>query len=153
VLIGAADGGDDEDPGLLRMIKTAPGTVSLASMLAEAGKLTAISSFGLPEDLFGDVAPRVLKEWRDQAMTESPSHLREHPPTCRWHCWRRCCSAAGTVAYENSRRQPAGRIRRPPSASVQKECPGHLRIFARCPIWLPKPRDTVGKDGDGEWPA
>jgi hypothetical protein len=24
------------------------------------------------------VAPRVLKEWRDQAMTESPSHLRDH---------------------------------------------------------------------------
>ena len=77
-LIGTGDDGEDEDPDLLRMIKAAPGPVSLASMLAETGKLTAIGSFGLPEDLFRDVAPRVLKEWRDQAMTESPSHLRDH---------------------------------------------------------------------------
>jgi hypothetical protein len=94
-LAGDGDGVDDDDPDLLRMIKAAPETVSLASVLAEIDKLTAIGSFGLPEDLFRDVAPRVLKEWRDQAMTESPSHLRDHPPTCRWRCWRRCCSAAG----------------------------------------------------------
>ena len=79
-LIGAGTGDDvdDQDPDLLRMIKAAPGPVSLASLMAETGKLTAIGSFGLPEDLFRDVAPRVLKEWRDQAMTESPSHLRDH---------------------------------------------------------------------------
>jgi TnpA family transposase len=76
--VGTGDDVDDEDPDLLRMIKAAPGPVSLASLMAEAGKLTAIGSFGLPEDLFRDVAPRVLKEWRDQAMTESPSHLRDH---------------------------------------------------------------------------
>jgi TnpA family transposase len=76
-LIGAGTG-DDEDPDLLRMIKAAPGPVSLASLLAETGKLTAIGAFDLPGDLFRDVAPRVLKEWRDQAMTESPSHLRDH---------------------------------------------------------------------------
>ena len=75
---GTSDDVEDEDPDLLRMIKAAPGPVSLASLLAEAGKLTAIGSFGLPEDLFRDVAPRVLKEWRDQAMTESPRHLRDH---------------------------------------------------------------------------
>jgi hypothetical protein len=79
-LIGTGDDGGDDDPDLLRMIKAAPGTVSLASMLAEIDKLTAIGSFGVPEGLFRDVAPRVLKEWRDQAMTESPSHLRDHPP-------------------------------------------------------------------------
>jgi TnpA family transposase len=78
-LVGTGDDVDDEDPDLLRMIKAAPGPVSLASMLTEIGKLTAIGSFGLPEGLFRDVAPRVLKEWRDQAMTESPSHLRDHP--------------------------------------------------------------------------
>jgi Domain of unknown function (DUF4158) len=78
-LVGTGDGVDDEDPDLLRMIKAAPGPVSLASMLTEIDKLTAIGSFSLPEGLFRDVAPRVLKEWRDQAMTESPSHLRDHP--------------------------------------------------------------------------
>ena len=79
-LMGTGDDGEDDDPDLLRMIKAAPGPVSLASMLAEIDKLTAIGSFGLPDGLFRDVVPRVLKEWRDQAMTELPSHLREHPP-------------------------------------------------------------------------
>lgn len=36
---GAGDDAGDEDPDLLRMIKAAPGPVSLASLLAEAGKL------------------------------------------------------------------------------------------------------------------
>ena len=48
-LVSAEDGVDDEDPDLLRMIKAAPGPVSLASMLTEIDKLTAIGSFGLPE--------------------------------------------------------------------------------------------------------
>ena len=77
--VGTGDAVDDEDPDLLRMIKAAPGPVSLASMLTEIDKLTAIGYFSLPEGLFRDVAPRVLKEWRNQAMTESPSHLRDHP--------------------------------------------------------------------------
>lgn len=68
-LIGTGGDGEDDDPDLLRMIKAAPGQVSLASMLTEMDKLTAIGSFGLPEGLFRDIAPRLLKEWRDQAMT------------------------------------------------------------------------------------
>ena len=78
-LIGVGDGlGEDEDPDLLRMIKSSPGAVSLSTMLAEIGTLAAIASFSLPGGLFADVAP-VLKEWRDQAMIESPSHVRDHP--------------------------------------------------------------------------
>ena len=85
-LIGVGDDrGQDEEPGLLRKIKSSPGAsspgaVSLATMLGEIGKLTAIVSFGLPGGLFADVAPRVVREWRDQAITESPSHTRSHPP-------------------------------------------------------------------------
>jgi TnpA family transposase len=78
-LVSAGGGADDGDPDLLRTIKSAPGPVSLASMLTETVKLAAIGSFELPEGLFRDVAPRVLKEWRDQALTESPSHMRDHP--------------------------------------------------------------------------
>ena len=94
---GAAENVEQvEEPDLLRQIKAAPGAVSLASMHAEVDKLAVIASFALPQDLFADVAPRVLREWRDQAMTESPSHLREHPPTLQiallaalLHCRRR----------------------------------------------------------------
>jgi hypothetical protein len=49
-------------------------------MLAEIDKLEAVRSFRLPANLFGDVAPKVVREWRDQAMVESPSHMREHSP-------------------------------------------------------------------------
>lgn len=67
-----------DDPDLLRIIKAAPGPVSLASRVTEIDKPTAIGSFGLPEGLFQDVAPRVLKEWRDQVMAEPPGHARDH---------------------------------------------------------------------------
>jgi len=80
-LAGAGeDPGDDAEPDLLRRIKSSPGAVSLSTMLAETEKLTALASFGLPSGLFADVSPAALKEWRDQAMIESPSHLCSHPP-------------------------------------------------------------------------
>jgi TnpA family transposase len=80
-LIGVGDDlEEDEEPDLLRNIKSSPGAVSLSTMLTEIEKLTGITAFELPGNLFADVAPRVLKEWRDQAMTESPSHTRSHPP-------------------------------------------------------------------------
>ncbi len=84
-LIGAGDVPEDEGeaPDLLRMIKSSPGGVSLSTMLAEIGKLKAITAFGLPGNLFAGIAPLVLKEWRDQAMTESPSHTRGHPVELR----------------------------------------------------------------------
>ncbi len=65
------------------MTKSSPGGVSLSTMLAEIGKLKAITAFGLPGNLFAGIAPLVLKEWRDQAMTESPSHTRGHPVELR----------------------------------------------------------------------
>jgi hypothetical protein len=71
--------GDHDDSALLRSVKATTGDVSLKSMLAEIDKLEAVRSFRLPPTLFRDVAPKVVKEWRDQAIVESPSHIREHP--------------------------------------------------------------------------
>jgi hypothetical protein len=74
-LIRVGDVPEDEDgePDLLRTIKSSPGGVSLSMMLAEIGKLETkghrrVRAAGQP---VRDIAP-VLKEWRDQAMTESP---------------------------------------------------------------------------------
>ena len=71
---------DDGEPDLLALIKEECGNVSLASMLKEISRLEAVRSIGLPEGLFADVTPRVLAGWKAQAMVESPSHLRDHPP-------------------------------------------------------------------------
>ena len=61
------------------MIKSAPGNVSLESMLTEIGKLDAVRAVELPDGLFADVAPKVVAGWRARAAVEAPSHLRDHP--------------------------------------------------------------------------
>jgi TnpA family transposase len=72
-----ADGDEDLDgESVLALIKAMPGNISLESMLREIDKLTAIRAIGLPENLFADVAPKVLASWRARAAVESPSHLR-----------------------------------------------------------------------------
>ncbi|MBB5967910.1 hypothetical protein ACFOSO_35815 [Planomonospora venezuelensis] len=61
------------------MIKSAPGNVSLESMMTEIRKLAAARSIELPPGLFADVAPKVLAAWRARAAVEAPSHMRTHP--------------------------------------------------------------------------
>ncbi|MBB5780752.1 hypothetical protein [Nonomuraea jabiensis] len=51
--------GTDED-GLLAFIKSAPGNVSLESMMTEIRKLAAVRAIDLPTGVFADVAPEVL---------------------------------------------------------------------------------------------
>src|SRR3954452_20492470 len=84
LVAGSVD--DDEDAGeesVLALVKAAPGSVSLDSMLTEIRKLRAVRAIGLPAGLFGDVGPRVLAGWRSRAAVESPSHLRDHPAELR----------------------------------------------------------------------
>lgn len=73
-----ADPEVDEDPSLLRWIKSSGGDVSLKTMLDEVAKLEAIRAFGLPTNLFRDVTAKVVAEWVHLALIESPSHLRRH---------------------------------------------------------------------------
>ncbi len=61
-----------------------PGEVSLNSMLAEIDKLNAVRFVGIPSGVVDDVAPAVIKRWRNRAAVESPSHLRTHPDELRW---------------------------------------------------------------------
>ncbi|MET9064090.1 hypothetical protein [Streptosporangium sandarakinum] len=70
---------DDTDSDLLALIRSAPGNVSLESMMTEIRKLAAVRSIELPPELFADVAPKVLAAWRVRAAVEAPSHMRTHP--------------------------------------------------------------------------
>nr|WP_240197625.1 hypothetical protein [Nonomuraea lactucae] len=76
---GEAPADEDDDFDLLAFIKSAPGNVSLESMMTEIRKLTAVRSIELPPGLFADVAPKVLAAWRARAAVEAPSHMRTHP--------------------------------------------------------------------------
>ncbi len=76
---GGTPAGEDDDFDLLAFIKSAPGNVSLESMMTEIRKLAAVRSIELPPGLFADVAPKVLAAWRARAAVEAPSHMRTHP--------------------------------------------------------------------------
>jgi hypothetical protein len=41
--------------------------------------LTVQAQMGVPDEVFADIAPNIVKNWRARAAVESPSHLREHP--------------------------------------------------------------------------
>ena len=89
---GDEDGTGDGDDGALfgaaevtgtdvfAAIRDEPGNVSVKTIGQEAFKLGAIRAVGLPDDLFADVAPKVLAGWRARVAAEAPSHLRSHPP-------------------------------------------------------------------------
>ena len=81
-LVDLVAGVDDDDlrgmDSLLGLVKSAPGNVSLDSMLAEVAKLEELRRFALPANLFVDVNARIVDGWRSQAMVEAPSHLRRH---------------------------------------------------------------------------
>jgi hypothetical protein len=92
----AADPGDEEDADtgeagtlfgaaevtrvdVFAAIRDEPGNVSVKTIGQEAFKLGAIRAVGLPDDLFADVAPKVLAGWRTRVAAEAPSHLRSYP--------------------------------------------------------------------------
>jgi TnpA family transposase len=96
LIVRAADPGDEDAAGpgengtlfdaaevtgadVFAAIRDEPGNVSVKTIGQEAFKLSTIRSVGLPDDLFADVAPRVLAGWRARAAAQAPSHLRAHP--------------------------------------------------------------------------
>ena len=76
--VEGVEDGVGEFSTVLGSIKSAPGNVSLESMMTEISKLQAVRAVGLPVGLFADVAPKVLDGWRARAAVEAPSHLRRH---------------------------------------------------------------------------
>ena len=65
-------------------LKTDPGPVGLGSFLTEIEKLKRIRTVGLPPDLFAGISPKLIKTYRHRAATETPYHLRQHPPAIRY---------------------------------------------------------------------
>jgi len=65
-------------------LKTDPGPVGLGSFLTEIEKLKRIRTVGLPPDLLAGISPKLIKTYRHRAATETPYHLRQHPPAIRY---------------------------------------------------------------------
>lgn len=65
-------------------LKTDPGPVGLETFLTEIEKLKRIHNVGLPSELFKGISPKLIKTYRHRASTETPYHLRQHPPAIRY---------------------------------------------------------------------
>jgi TnpA family transposase len=72
---GELEGGS----AVLAAIRSDPGNVSLNTMLTEIAKLEAVREIGVPDGVFAEIGPKIVKSWRARAAVESPSHLRDHP--------------------------------------------------------------------------
>jgi TnpA family transposase len=76
------------------VLKTDPGRVSLKSVLRELEKLQQIETLGLPDTLFAELPPKILRQYRLRAAAEPPREIRRHPEPMRYtllaaFCWQR----------------------------------------------------------------
>jgi hypothetical protein len=79
--IGAADVDGGGGRAVLGMIKEAPGSVSLDTMLSEIDKLLAVRAIGVGGAVFADIAPNVIAGWRVRAAVEQIADIFNVPRT------------------------------------------------------------------------
>lgn len=89
-----ADEGVDWRSTTFSVLKTDPGRVSLKSVLRELEKLRQIEELQLPENLFTEIQPKILRQYRLRAAAEPPREVRLHPEPIRYtllaaFCWQR----------------------------------------------------------------
>jgi len=75
-----ADKVGDQERYPLSQLKASPGRVGLNTLLAEVARLKSLQVIELPPDLFRDVAPKLLEQYRRRVAVEAPSQLKRHPP-------------------------------------------------------------------------
>jgi hypothetical protein len=76
------------------VLKTDPGRVGLKSVLRELEKLRQIETLGFPDNLFVEIQPKILRQYRLRAAAEPPREVRLHPEPIRYtllaaFCWQR----------------------------------------------------------------
>jgi TnpA family transposase len=89
-----ADEGADWHSTPFSVLKTDPGRVSLKSVLRELEKLRQIETLELPDNLFAEIQPKILRQYRLRAAAEPPREVRRHPEPIRYtllaaFCWQR----------------------------------------------------------------
>jgi TnpA family transposase len=77
---------DAENNNILsfRQLLSSPGKPSVNTMEMEIKKLLAIQHFQIPNDLFKQVSPKLVKKYRLRAATETVTELRAHPEPIRY---------------------------------------------------------------------
>jgi len=96
LLSQAAEDDEAEDPerSPFQQLKIDPGRVGIDNVFAEIAKLKQLRQVGVPPELFGTVAPRLLQQHRQRAAVENIYEIRHHPAPLRYaliaaYCWLR----------------------------------------------------------------
>ncbi|MBH8605847.1 Tn3 family transposase [Thermoactinomyces sp. CICC 10522] len=76
--------GEEEMPITFRELVADPGRVGLDSIFQEIKKLRTIRKLELPENLFSNLPSKVLKKYRQRAISEDIRELRRHPNHIRY---------------------------------------------------------------------
>ncbi len=86
----------------LAALKDDTGAVKIDTVLAAIRKVQQLRALNLPIDLFRDVPPKLVAQYRQRAATEPPRELRRHPPEVRATllaalCWQRSREITDTL--------------------------------------------------------
>ncbi len=65
-------------------LRADPGRIGLESVFKEISKLQTIRQLNLPGDLFNKVPPKVIKRYKQRAVSEKLMELRRHPDKVRY---------------------------------------------------------------------
>jgi hypothetical protein len=79
-----ADGISDWRITPFSILKTDPGRVSLKSVLRKLEKLSQIEALELPDTLFAEIQPKILRQYRLRAAADPPREVRLHPEPIRY---------------------------------------------------------------------
>ncbi|GAB6425650.1 TPA: Tn3 family transposase [Bacillus nitratireducens] len=77
---------DEENKDILtfRQLLSSPGKPSVNAMKMEVKKLLAIQHFQIPNGLFKQISPKLVKKYRLRAATETVTELNAHPEPIRY---------------------------------------------------------------------
>ena len=65
-------------------LRSDPGRIGLESLFREVDKITTIRQLDLPNDLFSNIPSKILKKYKQRAVTEKLRELRRHPDNVRY---------------------------------------------------------------------
>ncbi len=65
-------------------LRTDPGRIGLDSIFKEITKLKTIQQLNLPPDLFKDIPQKIIKKYKQRAVSEDIRELRRHPEPIRY---------------------------------------------------------------------
>lgn len=76
-------------------LRSDPGRIGLESVFREVVKLKTIQQLGIPENLFSNIPLKIIKKYKQRALSEDIRELRRHPEPVRYTLlssffWLRC---------------------------------------------------------------